>query len=565
MKACHLPRSTLLEQRALTPSRRQRSGDVLPGTVIPVSRAALTPLGPRTGFILAHSVRQLSENLRHADQSGPVSAGATGETLGLRRTGLVSVLPAAGRLISRLREGAATRAAQSFVPGRDSTPHAPGEESLAAQAGCALRRHVLEPLIPRVVDREYGGFLVDFDDRWQPLGPQEKSLEHATRTTIAFALLDRVMPGEGCDRLARHGCAFLQEAMWDREHGGFFARVDRGGRPLWDGLKHPHAVNYAARAFQLAERHLPAGEGEAWANRALAWLDEVAWDGRHGGYWGVYRRDNTRYADGAWLPTPDGRDIFGLSSGFKEINTQGDAIDMLTAFIERGAGHGCADRLETMVDLVADRLIDEHGVMPYAYRRDWRPVPDLLRVGYQFIMARHLALVPGESHRTARLVARSRQLVDFCMASARHPGGGFCFAVTADGRSWPATGPSSDLRQWWVQVEALHTFHVLAHHESIAPDARGQYRLECDAQWAVLRRAFFDERHRGLREVPMDTPAPRWMAALRRLTGRGTAGLPRKSHPWKDVSHEVGAFVALLGHREEPRVDGVRPTPSPTW
>jgi transposase len=92
------------------------------------------------------------------------------------------------------------------------------------------------------------------------------------------------MPGEGCDRLVRHGCAFLQEVMWDREHGGFFARVDRGGRPLWDGLKHPHAVNYAARAFQLAERYLPAGDGEAWANRALAWLDDVAWDGRHGGY-----------------------------------------------------------------------------------------------------------------------------------------------------------------------------------------------------------------------------------------------------------------------------------------
>src|SRR5262249_47364273 len=54
--------------------------------------------------------------------------------------------------------------------------------TLAEQARDALRRHALEPLVPRCVDREYGGFLVDFDDQWQPVGPHEKSLEHAART-----------------------------------------------------------------------------------------------------------------------------------------------------------------------------------------------------------------------------------------------------------------------------------------------------------------------------------------------------------------------------------------------
>ena len=110
---------------------------------------------------------------------------------------------------------------------------------IAQQARVALRRHVLEPLVPRCVDQEYGGFLVDFDDRWQPVGPQDKTLEHATRTTVAFALLDRAMPGQGYEQLVRHGCAFLREAMWDQAHGGFFARVDRSGRPQWEGLKAP--------------------------------------------------------------------------------------------------------------------------------------------------------------------------------------------------------------------------------------------------------------------------------------------------------------------------------------
>ena len=69
-----------------------------------------------------------------------------------------------------------------------------------AGLGHALRRHVLVPLMPRCIDEEYGGFLVDFDDRWRPAGPQDKSLEHAARTTIAFAEIDRAMPGQGYER-----------------------------------------------------------------------------------------------------------------------------------------------------------------------------------------------------------------------------------------------------------------------------------------------------------------------------------------------------------------------------
>ena len=47
-----------------------------------------------------------------------------------------------------------------------------------------------------------------------------------------------------------------------------------------------------------------------------------------------------------------------------------------------------------------------------------------------------------------------------------------------------ATGPSSDLRQWWVQIEATYTLHVLANNASIEPAARARYRNARDEQWA---------------------------------------------------------------------------------
>jgi mannobiose 2-epimerase len=416
---------------------------------------------------------------------------------------------------------------------------------IAEQARDALRRHVVEPLVPRCIDQEYGGFLVDFDERWQPAGPHDKTLEHTGRTTGAFALVERAMPGLGCAQLVRQGCAFLQGVLWDAAHGGFFARVDRAGRPCWEGLKHPHAVTYAAQAFLLAEPYLPPGEGRLWAQRALGWLDDVAWDPEHGGYWGSYRRDNERYPDGARLPTPDGRDVLGQTPGFKEINTLGDAIEMLTVFVTHGLGGRCADRLAWLVDLVVDRLTDPTGVMPYLYRPDWRPVPDVVRVGQQFQMV-HRLVAAAALNGAMGPVTRGCELSGFCLASARHPSGGFCCAVSADGRTWPSTGPSTDLRQWWVQLEAVHALHALATHEAIDPDARARYGRVRDEQWAFLRDHFFDTRYGGIRELAVEPDArpharlPRW------LRPRPPEPSPlRKTHGWKDPLHEVGTFLAL--------------------
>jgi mannose/cellobiose epimerase-like protein (N-acyl-D-glucosamine 2-epimerase family) len=404
-----------------------------------------------------------------------------------------------------------------------------------------LRRHVLEPLLPRCIDREYGGFLVDFDERWRPAGPHDKTLEHASRTTIAFALMEHAMPGEGCAEMVRHGCAFLQGVMWDPRHGGFFAKVDRAGRPMWDGLKHPHAMNYAAEAFLLSGPYLPPGEGRDWALRTLAWMENFAWDPVHGGYWGSFRGDNERYADGARLPTPDGRDILGCAPGFKELNTLGDAIEMHTEFLSQGISGPSAVRLEFLTSLVTERLRDPAGALPYLYRRDWRPVADLVRVGQQLQLV-HRLLAAAAFLGAGGPVAAAGALADFCLASARHPDGGFCLAVTGTGRSWPSMGSAADLRYWWVQLEAARALHALSTQEQIAPDARSRYRAVLHEQWGFVRGAFFDTRFGGLHELP-DGSNSHWRSHLPRWFARKPAA--QKTHGWKDPSHEVGTFIAL--------------------
>jgi cellobiose epimerase len=419
----------------------------------------------------------------------------------------------------------------------------PSDCSHAEEARDALRLHVLEPLLPRCMDREYGGFLVDFDERWRPVGPHNKSLEHAARTTSAFALLDKVFPGLGCDRIVRHGCEFLKEKMWDKDHGGFFAQVDRAGRPRLDGLKHPHGVTYAGYAFLLAEPYLDQGEGRTWARQAFGWLEDVTWDRDYGGYWGSFRRDNSRYPAGARLPTENGRDILGSSAGFKEINTLSDAIEMLTLFEEHAVEKRCSDRLAELIDLVVNRLIDANGVMPYLWRPEWQPAPDLVRVGYQFATARRLLEAARVVEGAASAIATACKLTDFCLASAQHPSGGFCYAVTADGRSWPATGGSTDQRQWWVQFEALYALHLLASLESIEGEGRAEYRREADRQWNFVSEAFFDRCYGGIREEPLE-PVAGWKISTW-LKSQSNPAAVRKTHCWKDPLHEVQTLLAV--------------------
>jgi hypothetical protein len=191
-----------------------------------------------------------------------------------------------------------------------------------------------------------------------------------------------------------------------------------------------------------------------------------------------------------------------------------------------------------------------NGVLPYRYLRDWRPAPDLARVGYQFMMAFHFTTAANATL-TATLIARACKLVDFCFKSARHPAGGFCFAVSADGRSWPATGPSSDLRQWWVQIEAVRALHVLANNISVEPFARARYREVRDEQWSFVRDSLFDEQYGGILELP-EEPAARWPRRLKRLLLRLPPPTPLpKSHCWKDSSHEVATFLTLAMGRDK--------------
>jgi len=101
-----------------------------------------------------------------------------------------------------------------------------------------LFREILEPWFPVCLDKEYGGFLCDFDRRWRPNGSHDKLLEFQARHTWVAAEASLAYPdSKYLKEAALHGFRFLMDVMWDSDSGGWFHRMDRSGKPLEKATK----------------------------------------------------------------------------------------------------------------------------------------------------------------------------------------------------------------------------------------------------------------------------------------------------------------------------------------
>jgi mannose/cellobiose epimerase-like protein (N-acyl-D-glucosamine 2-epimerase family) len=426
------------------------------------------------------------------------------------------------------------RPARAGPAGTDAGSGPPTPEEVRA----VLDRCVT-PVIERTLDHEHGGFLVDLDATLRPVGPHRKTLEHAGRTTLGLARLHADHPDGGYGPLVRHGCDFLTEAMWDHDHGGFYALVERDGTPAWDGLKHPHGVTYAARALLLAADVLEPGAGREWARRSLAWLDDVAWDPSAGTYAGSFRRDGTPYREGDVVPTEHGSDPLGVPLGFIEMNTASDGIGMLVDLVPAGVADPA--RLDTLVERVV-ATVQPPGVLPYLFHPDWTPAPALVRTGHQFQTVRRLVAAGAVLGDRGRAAAVAHRIGAFGLRAARLPDGSYPTDMGPTGWWWASPEPDPRRCQWWVQLEALDAACLLA-RQAATDDERVHLDWVRTTGWRTFVDRYVDHDRGGTYELPHAATDH-----VGRRRGRvGDRPGAAKTHGWKDISHEAAVLTDLAG------------------
>jgi cellobiose epimerase len=335
----------------------------------------------------------------------------------------------------------------------------------AAETERMLREDVLDVWFPRTVDTQHGGFNAVFSREWKSGASQGKfSVFQGRMTWISSQLVlrrpemkDRFLP------IARHGLQFLQDALWDKQYGGFFWGVDDNAAisPSYGDNKEMYGESFglygAAAAYQAT--HDP--QALALAKNQFHWMEEHAHDKQNGGYFELLRRDGKPVtADANGMP-PQDTAHGGFIPGYKSMNTHIHLLESVSQLYEVWKDDLVRTRLLELLAIVRDKICVQPGVMNLYFTNDWRPIPDHDSYGHDVETA-YLMLeaedVLGVAH-GPRTEQMAKMLVDHALAFGWDEKlGGFYGEGTSFGK------PEEKNKDWWVEMEGLNALLIM--HET---------------------------------------------------------------------------------------------------
>ena len=167
-----------------------------------------------------------------------------------------------------------------------------------------MRHELTERWYPAALNRTRGGFHQNFARDWTRLPDYDGAfVVYQARMTWTAARFSEYAAEhrEPFVDYTRHGVAFLDGPMRDRQHGGFHWRIDANGRG--DSEKHTYGLAFVIYAGSVAHRLTGDPVALKVARDAFDWTDAHAHDATHGGYFEALQPDGTPIE----APPPDAR------------------------------------------------------------------------------------------------------------------------------------------------------------------------------------------------------------------------------------------------------------------
>ncbi len=384
--------------------------------------------------------------------------------------------------------------------------------SLADDIEQALRELVIDPWYPRILDEEYGGFLSDYDHRWQENGPHHKMIVTQARHTWTAATASEFLEDEGLIEIADHGADFLESIMWDADQGGFYQMVNREGQPIGDHEEHgliKTAYGNAFGIYGLAAHHrVTRSEASlSLAKKAFAWLETHSHDPEQGGYFQYLLADGT--------PLPG-----GLENPAKDQNS---SIHLLEAFTELylvWPDPLLKERIHELIVIIRDTITNAPGYMSLFFEADWTPTSyrdSATAVREAHYHHDHVSF--GHDIETAYLLMEASEVIDAdddaltrqkATRMIDHTiewgwdeeAGGFY-----DEGYYFADGTFDIIKNskvWWAQVEGMNSLLIAA---DLYPE-KDHYQQLFVKQWQYIDRHLLDKQHKGVYNMGLDmTPS----------------------------------------------------------
>lgn len=235
---------------------------------------------------------------------------------------------------------------------------------LASEA-IAARDAIMKFWLDRCEDKQYGGFLTNFDASGNNTGTSEKYLNTQCRFVWTFSSLLRRGGDKEYERLARLGIDFIIENFWDEHYDGFYWKTNRDGSELDKG-KIVYGESFAI--YALSEYYLATRDprGLEYAAKTFDALQKYCADTRYGGYREYFNQD--------WSPETPG---FG-GGDRKTLDSHMHLMESFTVLYEASQQEIHRRKLKEIIDLIIDRMIDHtRGSGLNQFNLAWESVPAL--------------------------------------------------------------------------------------------------------------------------------------------------------------------------------------------
>ena len=198
------------------------------------------------------------------------------------------------------------------------------------------------------LDREYGGYVISFDNDGRIITPYSKMIVTQARQVWLHSRLARAgYKREENLKAAAHGYKFLRERMWDARNGGFYWEVDAQGTPQ---KTHKHLYGQSFGLYAISEYALVTRDNDAltWAREIFKLLEEKAHDARYKGYNEFFTAD--------WQPVPAGTAnyIARASTPVKLYNTHLHLLESITTFYRASKLPLARERLLELIEIETD-------------------------------------------------------------------------------------------------------------------------------------------------------------------------------------------------------------------
>jgi len=332
----------------------------------------------------------------------------------------------------------------------------------------------------RSVDHARGGFIGEMAADGTVRDDAPRGLILNARLLWTFSALSRELGDERDLELARRAFDVLEKRFRDPAHGGYFWRIDAGGRPL-DGSKKIYGQAFAI--YALSEHYRATGNAAALdaADELVELIDRHARDRRFGGF------IEARAAD--WSAAGDLRLSDKDMDVAKSMNTHLHLLEASTNLHRARPSAASAERLGELLDLFARHILGpdpSHRHLRPFFDERWAVQSDAYTFGHDIEAAWLLceaAEVLGDPRVREKAEGWAIDLARTVLAEGFDDDGGLAY----EGRGGAVINSDHD---WWCQAEAVvgfwHAFSLTGEPVFAEASARS---------WSFIDRHLVDRVH----------------------------------------------------------------------